>query len=201
MQMTHHHEPRRRAPLAALAAGCLSLFASAAAAQQTLQLSRTTITIGAGAVFPSGGDLNDTYAPGAAFESAATLPMTSRLALRVDAGYARFAPSPAPQHAGRDPHMGFASSAQAGLRLDLRQRGTRAPLYAIVGGGRSKVGLTWLDPRNIIEPYSRDAMWCWEAGFGGEVTDRFGLEIRRIVAHRERRGVVSYVPVMLSARI
>lgn len=158
------------------------------------------LSVDAGAVFPSGGDLNDTYAPGAYVASALSVGVVRRVALRVDARWASFAPSPAPKHVERDSRIGYAGALSLGAVGTVVPHRDRAALYAILSGGRERVGSTWLNANNVVEPFSRAELWSWGLGIGSEVTSRIGVEVQRLTAHRGSRGVVGYIPIGIRVR-
>lgn len=160
-----------------------------------------SVMISGGVAFPSGGDLNDTYAPGPFVGSALTIGVVRHLALRLGATWSTFAPSPAPKHVERDSKTGYAGDLSGAAVATLVERHGRALLALSLTGGRERVGSTWLNASNIVEPFSRSELWSWGFGAESDLTSRLGLQVQRLTAHRGSRGVVGYVPIGVRVRL
>lgn len=184
----------RRAVVAVMVA------AAPAAAQGTVARAPATVALSAGVAFPSGGDLNDTYAPGPYVASTLSIGVVRHLALRFGATWSSFAPAPAPKHTERDSRIGYAGDVSAGAVATLLEHHGRRLLALSLTGGRERVGSTWLNANNVVEPFSHSELWSWGFGAESDLTSHLGLEAQRLTAHRGSRGVVGYIPIGIRVR-
>src|SRR5436190_638173 len=138
-------------------AGFLIVLAPAASAQGAFARS---LSVGVGVAFPSGGDLNDTYAAGPTADMATSFVIHGSQTMRLELDDAEFRPARAPHHTDRDAHTGHARTVAADLLIRI------APsVHLVVGAGATRVAATWLNARNVVEPYSTSALLGWRGGF------------------------------------
>ncbi|MEP6692256.1 MAG: hypothetical protein ABJD07_13935 [Gemmatimonadaceae bacterium] len=173
-----------------------TLLAPLAAAAQSSR--PTTVWLGAGWTFPSGGDWSDTYGEGPHALVDVRHEIAPRWALRGGVTEASFV---------SQAFRGHPKESRRGNILGVSAGATYAPpladdhLYLLAGAGTYAVSGTWLTAHDSIDPYRTQVVVGVDVGIGVTILSHGFLEGRHHITFRPTRNWARFIPITLGWRM
>ncbi|MDQ6926299.1 MAG: hypothetical protein M3154_08690 [Candidatus Eremiobacteraeota bacterium] len=157
----------------------------------------SSVWIGAGWTFPSGGDWSDTYGEGPHASVDFRREVAARWAIRAGLTGASFVSQAFHGHP-KEAHRGRIVVASVGAAFTPPVAADH--LYLLGGVGAYGVSGTWLTAHDSIDPYRTQTVLGVDMGVGVTVLAHGFVEGRHHIAFRPTRGWARFIPVTLGWR-